>query len=78
METLRFRRRVENDTLLLTGLARFVGKEVEIIILVEPDAQSSKATSLTKAQRTPGSAKGLVSLSGDFFNALNGEEGMQF
>ena len=76
MEALRFKRRIDDDTLVLTGLARFVGKEVEIVILVGPDDELTKPTSSAKVNRVPGSAKGLITLPEDFSNAFNSEDGM--
>ncbi len=37
MEAIRIKKRIESDTLVLPVLKKMIGKDVEIILLVEPD-----------------------------------------
>ena len=61
MDALRIQTHVSSDTLHLPDLKQVIGKDVEIIVLVEPsDSTSHKKT------RTPGSAKGIISMADDF------------
>ncbi len=61
MDALRIRTHVSSDTLHLPDLKPMIGKDVEIIVLVE-----SPDTIVRKRKRIPGSAKGMISMSDDF------------
>jgi hypothetical protein len=61
MNALRIRTHIDSETLHLPDLKQVIGKDVEIIVLVEPsDSQ------VHKRKRTPGSAKDMISISDDF------------
>ena len=61
MNALRIRTRVNSDTLHIPDLKQMIGKDVEIIVLVEsPDHK------IHKRKRTPGSAKGMITMADDF------------
>jgi len=60
MEAIRIKQRIESENLHLPIFKNFIGKNVEIIVLIEPD-RSEEMPKLTK--RVPGSAKGLISVS---------------
>jgi hypothetical protein len=61
MNALRIRTHVDSETLHLPDLKQMIGKDVEIIVLVEPPDSP-----IPKRKRTPGSAKGMISMSDDF------------
>jgi hypothetical protein len=61
MDALRIRTRINSDTLHIPDLKQMIGKDVEIIVLVEsPDEK------IHKRKRTPGSAKGMMTMADDF------------
>ena len=68
MNALRIRTHVSSETLHLPDLKQVIGKDVEIIVLVE-----SSDTTVRKKPRTPGSAKGMISMSDDFTAPLPSE-----
>ena len=79
MEALRIRKRIESGTLHITGLQDLADKDVEVIILVEPDRKETEhplPTSVPK--RTPGSAKGLIKMADDFQAPLGDEAAQDF
>ena len=57
---------MDSDTLRISGLTGMANKDVEIIILVEEDRQAAPAR-----RRTPGSAKGLITVAPDFHDPLS-------
>lgn len=61
MNALRIRTHVESDTLHFPDLQQMIGKNVEIIVLVE-----SSNPRILKRPRTPGSAKGMITMADDF------------
>lgn len=61
MNALRIRTHIDSDTLHLPDLKQMIGKNVEIIVLEE-----SSDSQIHKQKRTPGSAKGMISMSDDF------------
>jgi hypothetical protein len=61
MDALRIRTHVSSDTLHLPVLKQVIGKDVEIIVLVEPPDSL-----IRKKKRTPGSAKGMITMADDF------------
>ena len=60
MEAIRIKQRIESENLYLPVFKNFIGKNAEIIVLIEPE----EAPKLTK--RVPGRAKELISISDDF------------
>lgn len=61
MEALRIRTYIQSDTLQIPDLKQMVGQEAEIIVLVE-----TVSPEWGKKPRTPGSAKGMITLADDF------------
>ena len=61
MDALRICTHVDSDTLHLPDLKQMIGKDVEIIVLVE-----SPNTRFLKRPRTPGSAKGMMTMADQF------------
>ena len=68
MNALRIWTHIDSETLRLPDLKQVIGKDVEIIVLVEPPDSP-----LHKRKRTPGSAKGMISMSDDFAAPLPSE-----
>jgi len=68
MDALRIRRHVDSDTLHIPDLKQMIGKDVEIIVLVE-----SPDNTIHKRKRTPGSAKGMITMADDFAAPLDPE-----
>ncbi|MCX7047289.1 MAG: hypothetical protein NTX50_17605 [Candidatus Sumerlaeota bacterium] len=70
MIATRIRQRLESDTIHLSDAAAFIGKDVEIIIIMEtadqPPVQNPR-------EKVAGSAKGVVSISDDFDAPLPNE-----
>ena len=73
MNALRIRTHVDSDTLYLPDLKQMIGKDVEIIVLVE-----SPDTNVRNRQRTPGSAKGMLTMADDFAAPLDPDIVEQF
>ncbi len=73
MEALRIRKRLDSDTLHLSGLKNMVNKDVEIIILVEDNHEQAPAE-----PRPPGSAKGLITVAEDFHKPLDEDAAAEF
>ena len=73
MEAFRMRRRMDSDTLHLSGLKGVANKDVEIIILVEDNGEPTRPQ-----RRTPGSAKGLITLAQDFHEPLDEDVAREF
>ena len=61
MNALRIRTHIDSETLHLPDLKQMIGKNVEIIVLEEPSGSQPH-----KRKRTPGSAKGMISMADDF------------
>ena len=79
MEALRIRKHIESGTLHITGLQGLADREVEVIILVEPDgAEPGAPLPASVPRRTPGSAKGLIKMSDDFQEPLGDEAAQDF
>lgn len=68
MNALRIRTHVDSETLHLPALKQIIGKDVEIIVLVEPSDFTNH-----KRKRVPGSAKGTITMSDDFTAPLDPE-----
>ena len=68
MDALRIQTHVSSDTLHLPDLKQVIGKDVEIIVLVEP--HDSTDSTIHKRKRTPGSAKGMISMPDDSTDPL--------
>ena len=79
MEALRIRKRIESGTLHITGLQDLGDKDVEVIILVEPDRKETEHPLPTGVpKRAPGSAKGLIKMADDFQAPLDDEAAQDF
>lgn len=79
MRALRLKKHVESDSLQLSGLEGVAGKDVEIIILVEPDGKKGGTSASSRSQkRVPGSAKGMMTMADDFQKPLDDREAMEF
>ena len=59
MEAVKIKTIINSDTIHLSVPKEMVGKEAEIIILVEPSEKKLK-------KRVPGTAKGLITMADDF------------
>ena len=66
MEAVRIRTRLDSETLHIPDLRAIIGKEVEIIVLVESQAEGMP-------KRKPGSAQGLITMADDFEAPLDDE-----
>ncbi len=73
MEAVKIKRRLDSDTVHLPGLRHMVGKNVEIIVLLEPDISEMNSYHPEKQKRKPGSAKGIITVAEDFANPLDAE-----
>ena len=79
MEALRIRKHIDSDTLHITGLQGLADRDVEVIILVEPDGKErGSPLSASVPKRTPGSAKGLIRMADDFQEPLDDEAAQDF
>jgi len=68
MEALKIKKHIDSEILSLTIPKAMIGKDVEIILLVEStDTQESRP----KKKREPGSAKGLIWMADDFEKPLD-------
>ena len=75
MEALKMRTHVDSDSLHISGLQGITGRDVEVIVLVEPEEGAKKKNGALKPKgRIPGSAKGLITISDDFHMPLDEEE----
>jgi len=79
MEALRLRRHLDSGTLHIDGLEALTDRDVEVIILVEPDGQdASRPPQGTQQRRLPGWAKGKIWISDDFHKPLDEKELEEF
>ncbi|MBM4033013.1 MAG: type II toxin-antitoxin system prevent-host-death family antitoxin [Planctomycetes bacterium] len=79
MEALRLKAHVDSDTLQISGLEALANRDVEVIILVEPEAQDAPSPPQeTRQPRRPGWAKGKIWISDDFHKPLDEEEAEEF
>ena len=79
MEAYRLRTRLENGTLHISGLDGLAEEEVEVIILVDPQAREEGAPrGERRAERKPGSAKGQIEITDDFHLPLDEEALREF
>lgn len=70
MEAIKIKKHIDSEILNLPIPKTLVGKNVEIIVLVESDdAEKSQP----KKKREPGSAKGLIWMADDFEKPLDDE-----
>ena len=69
MQAIKIRRHIDSDILHLPVPKDIIGKNVEIIVLVETNDISGS----NKSRRKPGSAKGLIDMSDDFAAPLDDE-----
>ena len=79
MEALRIKKRLDSDTLHITGLKGLANKDVEVIILVDSDGQQGESPFSAKLpKRTPGSARGLITIADDFHEPLDEKAAEEF
>ena len=79
MEALRFQTHLDSDTLQIGGLEAPTNRDVEVIILVEPDEQDAASPPRdTPQRRVAGWAKGLIWISDDFHKPLDEDEAEEF
>lgn len=71
MEAIKFKKQLNSDILNLTIPKKMIGKKAEIIVLIDVDDIGEKIAKTKK--RTPGSAKGMITMSEDFEKPLEGE-----
>ncbi len=64
MIATRIRQRLDSDTIRIPNAADFIGRDVEVIVLLEPAPESSGCENPRK--RIRGSAKGQVWIAPDF------------
>jgi hypothetical protein len=68
MEAIKFKKHIDSEILNLPVPKTMVGKNVEIIVLVESDDTQECQP---KKKRQPGSAKGLIRMADDFEKPLD-------
>jgi len=79
MEALRLRKHVDSGTLEIGGLEALTNRDVEVIILVEPDGQdTARPPEAAPQRRVSGWAKGLIWISDDFHEPLDEKEVEEF
>ena len=71
MIAARIKQRLDSDTIRIPNAARFIGKEVEVIVLAETPPEPTAGDNPRK--RILGSAKGKVWISPDFDASLPDE-----
>ncbi len=69
MQAIKIKQHIDSAILHLPVPENIIGKNVEIILLVESDDTLKNAIS----ERKPGSAKGLITMSDDFEAPLDNE-----
>ena len=69
MQPIKIKKHIDSEILHLPIPENIIGKNVEIIVLVESDDTLKNTTS----ERKPGSAKGLITMSDDFEVPLDNE-----
>ncbi len=70
MEALKIKAHIDSEVLNLPIPKTMIGKDVEIILLVESDDTREKSA---KKKRKPGSAKGMIWMADDFEEPLDDE-----
>ncbi len=70
MEALKIKAHIDSEVLNLPIPKTMIGKDVEIIVLVESDEDRKKSV---KKKRKPGSAKGMIWMADDFEEPLDDE-----
>ena len=79
MEASRLRTHVDSGTLQIGGLEALTDRDVEVIILVEPDGQdAARPPEAAQQRRVPGWAKGKIWISDDFHKPLDEKEVEEF
>lgn len=79
MEALRLRKHVDSGTLQIGGLEALTNRDVEVIILVEPDGEDeARPPQGAQQRRLPGWAKGKIWISDDFHKPLDEKEIEEF
>lgn len=71
MEAIKFKKQLNSDILNLPIPKKMIGKKAEIIVLIDADDIGEKIVKPKK--RTPGSAKGMITMAEDFEKPLEGE-----
>lgn len=69
MQALRLRTRLDTDTIKLPNPGTLLGRNVEVIVLEEPEETLPRDKSL----RIPGTAKGKITIKEGFENPLDEE-----
>ncbi|MBF0099875.1 MAG: hypothetical protein HQK77_03115 [Desulfobacterales bacterium] len=67
MQAIKINKLLDSETIRIPELKAIIGKQVEIIILVEPQSTEDRYF----AKRMPGSAKGKIKISDDFNEPLD-------
>ena len=62
MHAIKIRKHIDSDVLYLPVPKEIIGKNAEIIVLIDPE----DALTMPKTKRKPGSAKGFITMSDDF------------
>ena len=79
MEASRLRTHVDSGTLQIGGLEALTNRNVEVIILVEPDGEdAARSPEAAPQRRVPGWAKGKIWISDDFHKPLDEKEVEEF
>jgi len=73
MEAVKIKIRLDTKTIHLPGLRHMIGRNVEIIVLLESDISETNLYPPENKKRKPGSAKGIISVTEDFANPLDAE-----
>ena len=75
MEAFKIKKHIESEVLNLPIPKELIGKEAEIIVLVESNDLPER---ISKPDRKPGSAKGMIWMSDDFEKPLDEEVSAEF
>ena len=75
MQAIKIKKHIDSEILNLPIPKAMIGKNVEIIVLVELDDIQEKPV---KPKRKPGSAKGLIAMADDFEKPLDDEMMAEF
>ena len=73
MEAVKIKRRLDSDTIHLPGLRHMIGRDVEIIVLLESDISETNSYPPENKKRKPGSAKGMICIAEDFAKPLDAD-----
>ena len=70
MQAIKIKKYIDSDVLNLPIPQTMIGKDAEIIVLVESDGIQEISN---KLRRRPGSAKGMIAMADDFEKSLDDE-----